>query len=499
MSAPTRSGPLPLGSQLSRRKPVVFRRHHHPGEELGRTLTTFQLTMFGVGATVGTGIFFVLSESVPEAGPAVILSFLLAGLAAGLSALCYAELASAIPVSGSTYSYAYHAMGELVAVIIAGCVLLEYGVAASAVAVGWSGYFNELLDSTLGFQIPQALSTSFIPGSDGEATGGVLNLPAVVLVFLCMLLLLRGATESARINTIMVLIKLGVLILFVVIGLTAFNADHFDGFFGAGIGGMTAAAGTIFFSFIGLDAVATAGEEVKDPQRALPRAIIGALVIVTTVYVLVALAGLAAKPTAWFSEDAAQDAGLSQILNDVTGSTIWGTILAAGAVISIFSVTLVTLYGQTRILFAIGRDGLISRRFTQVNPRTLTPSFNTVVAAVVIALIAGLVPSDYLWDTVSIGTLVAFSVVAVGVIVLRRTHPNLERPFTIPGYPVTPVLAVLACVWILVKLPAITWLIFGLWLVVVLAFYFAYGRRHAALNHVVDLEDIAEPRGDEED
>jgi APA family basic amino acid/polyamine antiporter len=262
---------------------------------------------------------------------------------------------------------------------------------------------------------------------------------------------------------------------------------------------MTAAAGTIFFSFIGLDAVATAGEEVKDPQRALPRAIIGALVIVTTVYVLVALAGLAAKPTAWFSEDAAQDAGLSQILNDVTGSTIWGTILAAGAVISIFSVTLVTLYGQTRILFAIGRDGLVSRRFTQVNPRTLTPSFNTVVAAVVIALIAGLVPSDYLWDTVSIGTLVAFSVVAVGVIVLRRTHPNLERPFTIPGYPVTPVLAVLACVWILVKLPAITWLIFGLWLVVVLAFYFAYGRRHAALNHVVDLEDIAEPRGDEED
>lgn len=499
MSVPTPSGQIPLGEQLWRRKPIVFRRHHHPGEELGRNLTTFQLMMFGVGATVGTGIFFVLSESVPEAGAAVVLSFLIAGLAAGLSALCYAELASAIPVSGSTYSYAYHAMGELVAVVIAGCVLLEYGVATAAVAVGWSGYFNELLASTVGFRIPQALSTSFIPGSDGAPTGGLINLPAVVLVFLCMLLLLRGATESARINAIMVLIKLGVLMLFVVIGFSAFNADHFANFFGSGFGGITAAAGTIFFSFIGLDAIATAGEEVKDPQRALPRAIIGALVIVTTVYVLVAFAGVGAKAPDWFSGEAAQDAGLSQILHDVTGSAVWGTVLAAGAVISIFSVTLVTLYGQTRILFAIGRDGLIPKRFTHVDPRTLTPSFNTIAASLVIATIAGIVPSDYLWDTVSIGTLVAFSAVAVGVIVLRRTHPDLDRPFRIPGYPVTPILTVLACLWILIKLPAITWLVFVLWIAVVVVVYLLYGRRNAVLNHVTDLEEIAEPRGDEQD
>ena len=489
---------LSLGEQLTRRKPIVFRQHHHEGEELARSLTTFQLMMFGVGATVGTGIFFVLSESVPEAGPGVVVSFLIAGLAAGLSALCYAELASAIPVSGSTYSYAYHAMGELVAVIIAGCVLLEYGVATAAVAVGWSGYFTELLDSTAGLRIPEALSTSFIPGTDGQATGGLVNLPAVVLVFLCMFLLLRGATESARVNAVMVLIKLGVLVLFVVIGMSAWNGSHFDDFFGAGLGGITAAAGTIFFSFIGLDAVATAGEEVKDPQRSLPRAIIGALAIVTTVYVLVAVAGIAAKEAGWFGTEEAESAGLSQILNDVTGSTIWGTVLAAGAVISIFSVTLVTLYGQTRILFAIGRDGLVSRRFTRVNPRTLTPTFNTVVVSVVVALIAGVVPSDYLWDTVSIGTLVAFSVVALGVLVLRRTHPDLERPFRIPGYPVTPVLTVLACVWILVKLPAITWAIFAIWLAVVLAFYVAYGRRNATLNTYTDPEEIAEPRGDED-
>ena len=489
---------MSLGEQLKRRKPIVFRQHHHEGEELARNLTTFQLMMFGVGATVGTGIFFVLSESVPEAGPAVIVSFLIAGLAAGLSALCYAELASAIPVSGSTYSYAYHAMGELVAVIIAGCVLLEYGVATAAVAVGWSGYFNELLDSTIGVQIPQALSTSFIAGPGEDPTGGLLNLPAVVLVFMCMFLLLRGATESARINSIMVIIKLGVLVLFVVIGLTAWNGSHFDNFFGAGIAGVTAAAGTIFFSFIGLDAVATAGEEVKDPQRSLPRAIIGALIIVTTVYVLVALAGIAAKEAGWFETEEAQSAGLSQILNDITGTSIWGTVLAAGAVISIFSVTLVTLYGQTRILFAIGRDGLISRRFTKVDAKTMAPNFNTIVVAIVVALIAGFVPSDYLWDTVSIGTLVAFSVVALGVLVLRRTHADLDRPFRIPGYPVTPLLTIAACVWILIGLPMTTWVIFLAWLAIVMAFYLAYGRRNATLNTYVDPEEIAEPRGKED-
>ena len=238
--------------------------------ELGRTIGTFQLMMFGVGATVGTGIFFVLPESVPDAGPAVVVAFLLAGLAAGLSAICYAEMASSIPVSGSTYSYAYHSMGELVAMIIAACVILEYGVAAGAVAVGWSGYFNELLDKTIGWSLPDALSYSPIPVEDG--TTGLVNLPAIVLVFLCTLLLIRGASESAKVNTVMVLIKLSVLGLFIVIGLSAFQADRFDNFWASGSAGITAAAGTIFFSFIGLDAVSTAGEEVKDPQTgAAPR------------------------------------------------------------------------------------------------------------------------------------------------------------------------------------------------------------------------------------
>ena len=479
----------PLTEQFTRKKPMARKTGPHSGPDLERSLGTFALTMFGVGATVGTGIFFVLQEAVPDAGPAVVVSFLVAGLAAGLSALCYAELASAIPVSGSTYSYAYHALGELVAMIIAACVLLEYGVAASAVAVGWSGYFNELLDKTIGVTLPDALSYSPVPYD--ENVTGLLNLPAVVLVGLCTLLLIRGASESARVNTIMVLVKLGVLVMFIVIGLTAFQADRFDSFWASGSAGISAAAGTIFFSFIGLDAVSTAGEEVRDPKRALPRAIIGALLIVVTVYVLVAVAGVGSQDLAEFSSTEQQSAGLSVILENITGTTVPGTVLAAGAVISIFSVTLVTLYGQTRILFAMGRDQMLPDKFAEVNSRTRTPTFNTIVVGIVVSLIAGFVPADYLWDTVSIGTLVAFSVVAIGVLVLRRTQPDLERPFKVPGYPVTPVLTVAACVYVLSGLAVITWLIFGVWLVVVLAFYLLWGRRHSRLNDPVpETEDV---------
>ncbi len=482
------TGPPTFREQLARRKPIAALKGPHDGPELERSFGTFQLMLFGVGATVGTGIFFVLQEAVPDAGPAVIVAFAVAGVAAGLSAICYAEVASAIPVSGSTYSYAYHSMGEFVAMIVAACVLLEYGVSSAAVAVGWSGYFNELLQSLFGFQLPDALSYSPIPYEDNVT--GLINLPAVVLVLMCMFLLLRGASESARVNTVMVLIKLGVLLLFVVIGFTAYEADHFSGFWDAGAAGVSAAAATIFFSFIGLDAVSTAGEEVRDPQRALPRAIMGALVVVVAIYILVAMAGVGAQPVERFEDPDQQSAGLSVILENITGSGVPGTVLAAGAVISIFSVTLVTLYGQTRILFAMGRDGMLPRRFASVNPVTLTPTFNTVVVSIVVALIGGFVPADYLWDTVSIGTLIAFIVVATAVLVLRRTEPDLERPFRVPGYPVTPILTIAACVYVLSGLAAVTWVIFGCWLAVVLTFYVVWGRRNAALNRgiVADTE-----------
>lgn len=466
---------MSLQHQMLRRKPITP--PSSGGDGLARNLSTFQLTMFGVGATVGTGVFFVMHEAVPDAGPAVILSFLLAGFAAGISALCYAEMASAVPVSGSTYSYAYATLGEVVAMGVAACLLLEYGVSASAVAVGWSDYLSLLIENLTGWAIPDVLSA----GPFAE-NAGLINLPAVVLVALCCLLLVRGVSESARVNAIMVLIKLGVLVLFAVIAFTAFDADNFADFMPNGMGGVTAAAGAIFFTFIGLDAVSTAGDEVKNPQKALPIAIISALLIVIGVYLLVAISALGTQPWTEFSDPDQQEAGLAKILEMVTGQTWPGTVLAAGAVISIFSVTLVVIYGQTRILFAIGRDGLLPKSFAKVDSRTSTPLRATVIVSIVVGLLAGFVPLDSLWDLVSIGTLVAFIVVSIGVIVLRRTRPDLPRGFKVPGYPVVPILSVAACAYILTGLPPLTYAWFAGWLAVVLAFYFFWGRHHSRLN-----------------
>lgn len=472
MTAPP---PITLTEQMLRRRPVVGAPVAHGATGgLQRSIGVFQLTMFGVGATVGTGIFFVLSQAVPKAGPAVIVSFVIAGIAAGLAAISYAELASAVPVSGSTYSYAYTTLGEVVAMGVAACLLLEYGVSTAAVAVGWSQYVNKLLDNFLGHHLPQALSAA-----PWDINPGIINLPAIVLVALCALLLIRGASESAKVNTIMVMIKLGVLAMFSLIAFTAFDTDRFAHFAPFGAAGVGAAAGTIFFSYIGLDAVSTAGDEVKDPQKTMPRAIIAALLVVSATYIIVTVAALGAQPWGDFKE---QEAGLATILDNVTGAHYWGTVLAAGAVISIFSVTLVVMYGQTRILFAMARDGLLPSMFAKVDPRSMTPVNNTIVVAIVVAIMAGVVPLDYLADLVSIGTLVAFIVVSVGVILLRVREPDLPRGFKVPGYPVTPVLAILACAYILFSLPWYTWLAFAAWVSVVLSFYFVWGRHHSALN-----------------
>jgi basic amino acid/polyamine antiporter, APA family len=458
--------------ELFRRKPVEPAAEGHG---LARTIGTFRLTMFGIGATVGTGVFFVMHEAVPLAGPAVIISFVIAGIAAGLSALCYAEMASTVPVSGSTYSYAYATMGEIIAMVVAACLLLEYGVSTAAVAVGWSGYLNELLNNLFGWRFPEALSGSFVEG-------GFINLPAVLLVALCAFLLIRGASESATVNAVMVVVKIGVLILFAAVGFTAFDSNNFADFAPMGTAGITAAAGTIFFTFIGLDAVSTAGDEVKDPQKTMPKAIIGALVAVIALYVLVAVAALGTQPYQAFSDPEQSEAGLSRILENVTGSAWPGTVLAAGAVISIFSVTLVVMYGQTRILFAMGRDGMLPKAFARVNPKTQTPVTNTVVVAVVVGLAAAFVPLSELWDLVSIGTLIAFIAVSIGVIVLRRTRPDLPRGFKVPGYPVTPILSIIVCGYVLSGLHWTTYVWFLLWLAVVMAFYLLWGRRNSALR-----------------
>ncbi|MGY1696333.1 MULTISPECIES: amino acid permease [unclassified Geodermatophilus] len=471
MSAPS------VRSQLFRRKPVTEMVEETgagrpEGGTLARRMGVGQLMGLGIGATIGTGIFFVLTSAVPEAGPAVIVSFVLAAITAGFTALCYAELASTIPVAGSSYSYAYATLGEVVAYVVGWCLVLEYAVSSAAVSVGWSEYLNELLDDTIGLRIPDALS--FAPGA-----GGAVNLPAIVLVTLCALLLVRGASESARANAVMVVLKILVLLFFAAVAFTAFDAGNLTPFAPLGAAGIGAAASSIFFSFIGLDAVSTAGEEVRDPRRTLPRAIIGSLVVVTTVYLLVAVAAVGAQAAGLFE---GQEAGLAVILEDVTGSRWPAIVLAAGAVISIFSVTLVTMYGQTRILFAMSRDGMVPSLFSRVDPRTLTPVRGTVAVALFVGALAGFVPLDFLVDLTSMGTLVAFLVVSVGVMVLRSTRPDLPRGFRVPGYPVVPVLSVLFCLYLLYGLPPVTWGLFALWLTLAAVLYVTYARTHSRLR-----------------
>ncbi len=482
-----------LGQKLTRTKPINPAGHHGQGlgsTGLARSVGLFSLTMIGVGATIGTGIFFTMVEAVPKAGPSVILSFLMAAVTAGLTALCYAELSFRIPASGSSYSFAYATVGEFLAFVMAGCLLLEYGLAASATAIGWSSYLNNFLGNAVGWQIPEMLrSPMIVPGAHGvEFRPGHVNLPPMLLVIMCGLLLLRGTRESATTNAVMVVIKLAILVFFLVIAFSGFDSANFFPFFNtdnskgfAGMTGVTAAAGTVFFSFIGLDTVATAGDEVKDPQRNVPRGILAALVIVTVFYLLVAVAALGAQPAAKFE---GQEAGLSVILQNVTGQTWPALVLSAGAVISVFSVTLVTIYGQTRILFAISRDGLIPTSFQKVHPRTQAPVSNTVVVCCVVGLVAGCVDATYLWDMVSMGTLTAFIVVSLAVPVLRRKENGKGvAGFRVPFGPyVVPGLSIAACLYIMRDLSRTTFLVFFIWMTVAVLTYFLYGIRNSRLN-----------------
>lgn len=442
---------------------------------LKRSMSLFALLMFSVGSIIGTGIFVILGEAIPKAGPAVIVSFILAAIVCAFSALSYAELAGTIPVSGSSYSYAYATLGEIIAWVCGWCLMLEYGVSVAAVAVGWGQYLNEFL-ATFNIAIPAQFANP--PGEDG----GVFNIPAVVVVIACMFLLLRGASESARMNNVMVLLKLGILIFFCAVAFTAFDGSNFAPFAPLGIAGIGAAAGQVFFSYIGFDAASTAGEEAKNPKRDLPLAIIGSLIVVTIMYLLVTVAAIGAnggQPSDFEGESG--EAVLARIANDVTGGTWAGAIIALGAVISIFSVVLVTMYGQTRILFAMGRDGLLPKVFTRVNPSTQTPVNNTIIVAVVISILAALVPLGQLAEATSIGTLFAFMIVNAGVISLRRTRPNMDRSFKTPLYPITPILGVIGCLYLIASLASITWLVFAIWLAIGLIIYFSYGFRRSRL------------------
>ena len=483
-----------LGQKLTRTKPIpsaAVQAAEHKAGGLHRSIGLFPLTMIGVGATIGTGIFFTMVEAVPKAGPSVILSFIMAAITAGLTALCYAELSFRIPASGSSYSFAYATVGEFLAFIMAACLLLEYGLAASATAIGWSDYLNSFINNAFGWHIPELLrSPMIVSGANGiEFHPGHINLPPIALVCLCCFLLIRGTKESATTNAIMVMIKLAILIFFVVIAFSGFDINNFKPFFSpdngqhfTGMAGVTAAAGTVFFSFIGLDTVATAGEEVRDPKRNVPIGILAALGIVTVFYLLVAMAALGAQPAYKF---AGQEAGLAVILQNVTGKTWPALVLAAGAVISVFSVTLVTIYGQTRILFAISRDGLISKTFQTVNKRTASPVNNTLIVCVVVGLVSGFVDATFLWDMVSMGTLTAFIVVSLAVPVMRKKENGMgEKGFRVPFGPyVVPGLSIAACLYLMFGLSMTTYTIFSIWMTAAVLIYFLYGMRNSHLNH----------------
>ncbi|MFF7231682.1 amino acid permease [Streptomyces sioyaensis] len=453
------------------------------GHGLRRSMGLFQLICFGIGAIVGTGIFVGLSDTVAKAGPAVLVSFVLAAVTCVFTAFSFAELGGAIPVSGSSYSYAYATLGERTAFLVGWCLLLEYGISVSAVAVGWGQYLNELLGSLTGWQLPAALSNP--PGD-----GGIVNVPAVVVMLLAALLLVRGIRESARATAAMAVLKLAILVLFCAIGLSAFRAGNLSPFAPEGIAGITSGASVAFFSYIGFDAITTAGEEVRNPRRNIPVAIMVCIGVVTVLYCLVAAAAIGALSA---DDVAGRPAALSLIVNRVTHSTLGGGVIAFGAVVAIASVVLAVMYGQTRILMSMSRDGLVPRIFERVSPRTSTPVANTWIVAAVFAVPAAVVPLDAVMNLSTIGTLAVMVAVNLSVMVLRRTRPDLPRRFRVPLFPVSPLLGIAFCLYLSYGTGPATWLQFAGFLVAGALVYAIYGRRRSRLGQAEEEQAAQEP------
>jgi basic amino acid/polyamine antiporter, APA family len=439
--------------------------------QLKRAVGLLDLTALGIGAIIGTGIFVILGEAIGDAGPAITLSFILAGLTCAFSALSYAELASSIPVSGSAYTYAYATMGELLAWIIGWDLIIEYGLSVAAVAVGWGQYFNELLDTLFGLQLPDALANP--PGDDG----GKFNLPAVFLVLAITALLIVGVRESTRANAVMVMVKLTIVVFFIVMAFTGFDSGNLQPFNPEGLDGVVTASSIIFFAYIGFDAISTSGEEVENPGRNLPIAIIASLAICTVLYILVSITATAAVP---FDKINGEEAPLAFVLQEL-GFDWAANIISFGALVAITSVVLTILYGQTRIMFAMCRDGLLPRGFAKISETRRTPVRITATFGILIAAFASFVPLEEIAKLVNIGTLFAFVITNVGVIVLRRTRPDLERGFRVPFSPVFPAIGAILAIYLMTYLERDTWIRFGLWLLLGFVIYFAYGRRHSLL------------------
>jgi len=465
-----------MSLQIFRTKQVVA--HNDLDHVLKRCLSAWDLTFLGVGAIIGTGIFVLTGiAAATQAGPAVVLSFIIAGLACAFAALSYAELSSSVGGCGSAYGYSYAAFGELIAFIIGWDLLLEYGISVAAVANGWSGYFNNAL-TAIGMPLPDMLTKA-------PKLGGIVNLPASAIILLLMGLLIVGVKHSAKANNAMVAVKLITISIF--IGIAVFNVhpDNWHPFMPFGwfqtlpdgkTTGVLAGSSLVFFAYVGFDAVSTAAEEAKNPQRDLPFGIVTSLAFCTVIYIIVA--GLLTGVVPYTDLNVSSPVAHALTLIGFNGAS---ALISTGVIAGLTTVMLVLYYGLTRIIFAMSRDGLLSPFFSEVNVKTQTPIRVIVLCGVIIALIAGFMPLGDLAELVNIGTLAAFVLVCLGVIVLRITKPDMERPFRTPFSPLFPVLGMLSCGALMAFLPSITWLRFVIWLVIGLIVYFSYSMNHSKL------------------
>jgi len=456
------------------RKSLASVTQHAEGHALAKTLSWPHLIALGVGAIVGTGIYTLTGVGAERAGPAVILAFAIAGAVCACAALAYAELATMIPAAGSAYTFSYAALGETIAWIVGWSLVLEYSLACSTVAVGWSGYLVGWIQSA-GIHLPAALLV-------GPHGGGIVNLPAVAVALTVMGMLIAGTRESATLNIILVIIKLVALAVFVTFALPAFNADNLHPFMPYGFGstelggekrGVMAAAAIVFFAFYGFDAVATSAEEAKKPGRDLTIGIVGSMLVCTAIYMAVAIAAVGALP---FQQLANSPEPLALVLRSL-GQPLAGHLIALAAVIALPSVILVMMYGQSRIFFVMARDGLLPRRLAAVSPRTGAPTLITLLTGVGIAVVAGLFPLDKIAELANAGTLIAFIAVGASMMVLRRTAPEMPRLFRCPAPYVVGTLAILGCIYLLFSLPSSTLTYCVLWNAIGLIVYFAFGRR----------------------
>jgi len=453
----------PLGEFLSETTEI--------GHTLKKTLRVWDLIALGIGCIIGVGIFVLPGvQAARHSGPGIILSFGIAALSCGCSALCYAELAAMIPVAGSAYTYGYATLGELPAWIIGWDLILEYMVAAVLVSTGWSAYLVNLL-SNLGLQLPHAICAS-----PWDKVPGTINLPAVFIVGLLTLLLVRGVRESSRINLIIVSVKIAVILFFIVLSIHYIKPTNWKPFMPFGFGGVMTSAAIVFLAYVGFDAVSTAAEEAVNPQRDMPIGIITSLVVATILYVSVSAIMTGIVP--YTRLDVADPIAL--VLNEL-GKPWASMIISVGAIAGITSVLLVLMLGQPRILFAMSRDGLLPRFLSKVHPRYKTPHMTTLTTGVIVATAAAFTPINVSSELCSIGTLFAYMIVCAGVIVLRRSRPDLQRPFKVPLFPGLPILGFLLCGYLMISLPVTAWERFVIWLLIGIPIFFLYSRSHRRL------------------